>query len=68
MPLVPLLIYLGLCLLVGLRGTRTRIGFWGTFFLSILITPVIMYLALVLLNPPPPVVVQASNAQGGSTS
>ncbi len=66
MPLVPLLIYLGLCLLVGLRGTRTRIGFWGTFFLSILITPVIMYLALVLLNPPP-VAVQASNAQGGGT-
>lgn len=52
MTFVPMMIYLGLCLLVAVRGTRTRIGFWGTLFLSMLITPVLMYLALILLNPP----------------
>jgi len=53
MLLIPILIYVGLCLLVGIRGTGTRIGYWGTVFLSLIITPVIMYLALILLNPPP---------------
>lgn len=52
MTFLPILIYVGLCFLVALRGTRTRIGFWGTLFLSMLITPVLMYLALILLNPP----------------
>ena len=54
MYLIPLFIYLALCFLVGIRGARTRIGYWGTTFLSMLITPILMYLALLLLNPQPP--------------
>lgn len=52
MVIIPILFYVGLSALVGLRGTQTRIGYWGTFFLSLLITPVLMYVALLLLNPP----------------
>jgi len=52
MALIPILIYVGLSALVALRGTQTRIGYWGTFFLSLLITPVLMFVALLLLNPP----------------
>jgi hypothetical protein len=35
------LIYLGLCLAVGIAGRRRRIGFWGFFFASIIFTPCI---------------------------
>lgn len=44
-----ILIYLSLCLLVGFMGRRTRLGYWGTAAISIVVTPVLVYIVLVLL-------------------
>lgn len=35
------LIYLAVCLLVGLFGMNRKLGFWGYFFGSIALTPLI---------------------------
>ena len=51
MGLFPLLVYIALSALVGLRGMYTRLGFWGSFLLSLLLTPVIMFLGLILFEP-----------------
>jgi hypothetical protein len=50
MGLFPLVVYLALCLLVGWRGIYTRLGFWGTTFMSLLLTPVVMFIALILFQ------------------
>lgn len=34
-------VYLILCLVVGLLGINRKLGFWGYFFGSIVLTPVI---------------------------
>lgn len=31
-------------------GRNTRIGFWGTFFCSMLLSPLVVFLALLLLR------------------
>ncbi len=36
-----LLIYLGLCLIVALLGTNKKFGFWGYFFASMALSPLI---------------------------
>jgi Na+/melibiose symporter-like transporter len=46
------IVYVIFCLLVALCGTQRRIGFFGTFILSVIITPVIMLLVLILTAPP----------------
>lgn len=47
MPLVVvLLIYVLFALVVGLEGRNTRAGVFGTFVLSLLITPLISYILL----------------------
>jgi hypothetical protein len=38
------------CLFVGLLGSNRRFGFWGYFFLSILLTPVGGLVALALTS------------------
>lgn len=35
------LIFFSLSVLVGLLGLKTRFGFWGNFFASMLMTPLI---------------------------
>jgi hypothetical protein len=45
------IIYVVFCLLVGLCGTRRRIGFFGTFLASFLVTPVVVVIVLVLTEP-----------------
>jgi hypothetical protein len=45
------IIYLVFCLLVGLCGTRRRMGFVGTFVLSFFITPILMVLVLLVTAP-----------------
>jgi hypothetical protein len=50
---IPIFGYLVLCFLVGLRGTRTRVGYWGVVFLSIFFTPFLTFVALYLLDPEP---------------
>jgi len=51
MAIFPLSIYIFLCLLVGFRGMRVRIGYWGTAILSFLLTPIVVFVALLLLDP-----------------
>jgi hypothetical protein len=45
------IVYLVFCLLVGLCGTHRRMGFFGTFMISFLITPVAMLIVLLLTAP-----------------
>ncbi|ATB42412.1 hypothetical protein CYFUS_007890 [Cystobacter fuscus] len=56
MPLVAI-IYVLLCLLVGVLGRERRsMGLWGWFFFSLLLTPLVGAITLLLLGPvaPPP--------------
>jgi len=43
-------IYLFVCVLTGYFGRNTRIGFWGTTFLAILVTPLVVLIGLLLLG------------------
>ncbi|CDY73254.1 hypothetical protein BGLT_02671 [Caballeronia glathei] len=53
MIVIPSLVYLVLSLLVAYRGRRTRIGYFGTFLLSLFLTPVLVFVGLLLLTPSP---------------
>ncbi|MFC7396825.1 hypothetical protein ACFQU1_06430 [Chelatococcus sp. GCM10030263] len=53
MLVIPAAIYVLLCLLVAHRGRRTPLGYLGAFLLSLFITPVIVFVGLILLTPPP---------------
>jgi len=46
-----LLFYIGLCIMTGFMARRTAVGFWGFLFLSILITPFLPMLAMLLTRP-----------------
>ncbi len=48
---IAIAIYLVLCLVAGLFGMRRVIGFWGTLFLSVMLTPLIMLIMLLMLAP-----------------
>lgn len=43
-------IYVILCFLVAIEGRNRSLGFWPTFFLSLLISPLIMGFALLLFR------------------
>ncbi len=45
------LVYLGLCLIAGIVGRNRRIGFWGFFFCSIVLTPILSLLFLYIAMP-----------------
>ncbi|MFI5013713.1 MAG: hypothetical protein ACHQAY_15340 [Hyphomicrobiales bacterium] len=45
------LVYGLLCLLTGLCGSQRRMGFFGTFLISLLITPAGMLIILLLTGP-----------------
>jgi hypothetical protein len=49
---IGVIVYLVFCFLVGLCGSQRRVGFLGTFIMSILITPVVMLIVLLLTGPP----------------
>lgn len=51
MPLVLVLLYVLLCLLVGFLGRHRAVGFAGCFVLSLLVTPFIMALVLLVGAP-----------------
>ena len=44
-------LYLLMCVLTGVAGRKTRIGFWGFLFLSIFVTPLLPLVALFLTAP-----------------
>jgi hypothetical protein len=48
---IGVLVYLVFCLLTGLCGSQRRIGFLGTFVISLFITPVVMLIVLLLTGP-----------------
>ena len=43
--------YLGLCLLVSILGRNTRIGYWGTVLVSLIITPFLTFLFVFFFTP-----------------
>ncbi|MCC1493261.1 hypothetical protein [Cognatishimia sp. F0-27] len=47
------MIYLGLCLLIALFGVRRKLGFWGYFFGSIALTPILGLVLLLASDPRP---------------
>jgi hypothetical protein len=51
LPLAALAAYLVFALLVGLCGSQRRLGFTGTFLLSLLITPVLALVVLLVTGP-----------------
>jgi len=48
---VAVVIYVVFCLLTGLCGSKRRLGFIGTFVLSLLLTPLIVLPILMLTGP-----------------
>jgi hypothetical protein len=51
MLLVAILLYAGLCALVGYLGRDRSVGFAGYFVLSLLLTPLVMALVLLVGAP-----------------
>jgi len=51
MPPEALAIYLSLCLIAGIAGRKRRIGFWGYLFCSIVFSPCLSLLFMVLSTP-----------------
>lgn len=43
--------YVALCLLVGILGRQTRIGYWGTVLVSLIVTPFLTFLFLLFFAP-----------------
>jgi hypothetical protein len=43
--------YVALCLLVAVLGRRTRIGYWGTVLVSLVITPFLSFVLLFFFAP-----------------
>lgn len=66
MYILPITIYLLLCLLVAYRGRKTKIGYFGTLLLSILLTPVVVFIALLILTPSPKYVEVVYRHPGGN--
>ncbi|MCO6487092.1 MAG: hypothetical protein J5I98_01680 [Phaeodactylibacter sp.] len=49
--LVAIIVYLFFCWLVAYGGRRTRLGFYGVLIVSILITPLVSAISIVLFQP-----------------
>ena len=45
---IAIVLYVVFCVLAGFCGSYRRMGFFGTFLLSLVITPVVMLLMLML--------------------
>jgi hypothetical protein len=48
-----IILYIVFAILAGLCGMHRRLGFFGTFLISLFITPVIMLLVLIMTAPTP---------------
>ena len=48
---VIILMYVVFCILVGLCGSQRRMGFIGTFIVSLFFTPVLVLIVLLLTGP-----------------
>lgn len=52
-PIGATLLYIGLAMLVALVGRRRRMGFWGFFWASLLLTPLVTGFFVLMAGPPP---------------
>ena len=43
--------YIALCLIVGTLGRQTRIGYWVTVLVSLVLTPILTFLFLFFFAP-----------------
>jgi Na+/glutamate symporter len=48
---IPFLIYLALCFAVALLGVGRKMGFYGYFFASLLLTPIVGGLLVLISGP-----------------
>jgi hypothetical protein len=48
-----IIVYIAFCVLAGFCGMHRRLGFFGTFLVSLFITPIVMLLALIMFGPTP---------------
>jgi hypothetical protein len=48
---VAILAYITACLLTGFSGSHRRMGFWGTFFLALIVTPLIVLPVMFITAP-----------------
>jgi uncharacterized membrane protein YiaA len=51
MPVLLLFVNLVVCYFIGVLGRNRKLGFWGHFFASLLLTPVIGMLLVVATDP-----------------
>ena len=51
MPVILILVNIVLAYFIGFLGRNRKLGFWGHFFASLLLTPVIGLLLIVATNP-----------------
>lgn len=49
-----ILYYVLICLIIGLLGMNRKLGFWGYFFTSLLLTPILGILLLFASDKRPP--------------
>jgi hypothetical protein len=45
------ILYVIFCMLTGLCGIQRKLGFWGTFVIALLVTPIPVLLVLLLTAP-----------------
>jgi hypothetical protein len=50
-PIALVFLYVLFCILVGICGSQRRMGFTGTFLLSLFITPLIVLIVLLMTGP-----------------
>jgi uncharacterized membrane protein len=48
---IAVVLYLVFCILAGLCGMHRRMGFFGTFLISLVVTPVVALLVLIMTAP-----------------
>jgi hypothetical protein len=48
---IAIIAYITVCMLTGFCGTHRRMGFWGTFFLSLIVTPLVVLPVLFITGP-----------------
>jgi hypothetical protein len=48
---IAIILYVVFCVLAGFCGSHRRMGFFGTFLLSLFLTPVLVLLLLILTGP-----------------
>ena len=48
---IAIILYLLFCVLAGICGSYRRMGFFGTFLISLVITPIVMLLVLIVTAP-----------------